>query len=961
MTRNFFTSRFAQVVSATCVIAILLPGVTLPPGNAAVASTAAGETARTLAAIDQPGGSTAATRQDSDNRKPPPGAAAGYKQFMKALGSGAIDGVTSRGKILTASPVLAVVPTVTVAPRQAGRGQVAVSLPRAVRQGRVSHLKVTLKTGQPLRFTDAGGSRWKCQIHRSQRSTVCAHQKRIKVGTAAQRINATVAARAKNVAQSRLKVKATWRVHTPQADGVRQSARAAAPVSIDPRLRLRILRPPRDVAATRSAKSRQVHVPLHVAGLGSRPGRINWTARPVGSPTPGKKIRWVTPKSATVTDGKQTTVFRVPQLKGKKPRTYLISARLRSGPTVEKRQFKLRVQGVGPRKLRPRLGRIKNILPSRHVATNSIRSALWLPIPGEFGPKELKLSALKLGIAATGDALLCQPQTRNAQGSSSEDVLAAASYALRANVQVLGVDVRIAGQVDKNGYCLVGQLPTLQMGDPGPTLSNGIIVYSSYAATVEVTDSTTLDVAARQLRLHGETTIPQLSELSSQLSAELVVDGQITPMAAGWSGDLSASLAVPEVEVGRTASTRLHIGGRGRLWVSFATGSHARAGVSVDGRITTVASEDGSVAASTTPVAASLGVDFSRGSLALAAGVSNGGESTDDAFGVEGLTVRDLAVSGTVGASSSIALVADVNVPHRWVSDIGIQPDTPVAVAIQLGNAANSCLTMALGDYDESRLALDIANAGILTATYAKIAIAPLGCGIQMPDGTTTTVEPGYQMVFNGSIGASPVTVSSSFSPPSSAAPGLQVQSQVSLGSWDLAGVTFKKSSLALDIDTATSDIGIGFAGGIRFGKQDIAFDLGFNAQSGTFTASGTASADLDYGAVDLDGSLEFAVEVNTRTGTVTTAALTWNGKASILGKGLSFSGSAASDQGRVTSVVMATSAKLSVLGVADVNGTVTVTYRDASSRYVKAHFKGSYKLAWWSQTVDTDLFSVTF
>ncbi|MEZ5216390.1 MAG: hypothetical protein R2715_07325 [Ilumatobacteraceae bacterium] len=117
-----------------------------------------------------------------------------------------------------------------------------------------------------------------------------------------------------------------------------------------------------------------------------------------------------------------------------------------------------------------------------------------------------------------------------------------------------------------------------------------------------------------------------------------------------------------------------------------------------------------------------------------------------DAFGVPGLRVDALSVALSVGgAGPSLGVAGTAVLPSAIAGPLGITSSTPITLAANIGGAgfAASCFAFEIGD--GTRTAIDVLDAGAITAKRAAFVIAPTGC-------TSGDFVVGFSFAFDGTV-----------------------------------------------------------------------------------------------------------------------------------------------------------------------------------------------------------------
>ena len=128
-------------------------------------------------------------------------------------------------------------------------------------------------------------------------------------------------------------------------------------------------------------------------------------------------------------------------------------------------------------------------------------------------------------------------------------------------------------------------------------------------------------------------------------------------------------------------------------------------------------------------------------------------------------------------------------------------------------------MMFSIGAEQDGTTALDIANAGVVTASYVNLVIAPDGCTIPTGGGSTKSVPAGYSFAFDGNVlgDATNVSLSVQFDP-------TIINATLDLQGFDLLGVvSMNTTTINLAMDSSNSSFSLGFSGGFGIGDPSIA------------------------------------------------------------------------------------------------------------------------------------------
>ena len=434
----------------------------------------------------------------------------------------------------------------------------------------------------------------------------------------------------------------------------------------------------------------------------------------------------------------------------------------------------------------------------------------------DIGPEELRLKDVKL-IISRGAATGCTPTGTDAPQTSGVTVRFTGA------AEVLQVNYSINVQSDARGLCLWGSGDTISLGG-GLKAVSPILTYTTYddGATV---DGAPYTIDANRVILAGGFLFPD------SLKTRFGILGEGVTFKADLATDLTKASfrvqynAAGEVAVyqGDGAALLLEGVGFGLDLTMPAAGTpqvdgyfFGRARLDIEG-----------TPSSSTPLEVRIGVKYSGAQfkIAVQGGLVSGG--AQNAFGVEGLTVRQLSVSAefdVVTTTPTLGLNADVTLPPGWMSSIGVADGTPIALATSL-DALKPCLRFSMGS-DGGADFVDFGGVGFLTANYVQLLLAPAGCTV--PQGATSQkIDAGWAVVVNGRVLGSPANFAAEFSV---SAAGIRLSAEIKPPLLEFYGVTLRGStpdtspSLRFLLDTAAdkfeADVNAGLEiGNVRMGR----------------------------------------------------------------------------------------------------------------------------------------------
>lgn len=423
-------------------------------------------------------------------------------------------------------------------------------------------------------------------------------------------------------------------------------------------------------------------------------------------------------------------------------------------------------------------------------------------------------------------------------------------------VRLLNNDFTVNAQFNSDGYCLWGNSGPMALGSEGLRATSGLLVYSNFAGGAELVigGGSPAAVPAGKIQLSGAFDLPASVRDFLGTSGEVTYEANVATnlTSADFKLTLTTADAIvlyeqtqasAETDV-RSKVTMSDVG----LEVSYDVNNpKASLEVFANGELILPRQDDRTVA-SVTPlgVTGSFGFDGAKVSFEIAASVNTKAGPVQDAFGQPGLTIRELAVSLGLSAvpvpSPTVKLNADATLPAGWGKSIGIKAGAPIRLAVALDLNA-PCLNFSIGEEDKAnrKLALDLANLGVISAYYFRLLLAPAGCTLPSGSGTPLVIKPGYAFAFDGFIMGSPTRMEFEVG----LGDGLKIKTVLDLEKpLDLYAAKLSNfqgdagPKVALDIDTKASKYDIDLDAALEIGK--VEYNVGIMvAVKGSLRTSG--------------------------------------------------------------------------------------------------------------------------
>ncbi|MFN8017071.1 MAG: hypothetical protein U0P45_03000 [Acidimicrobiales bacterium] len=367
------------------------------------------------------------------------------------------------------------------------------------------------------------------------------------------------------------------------------------------------------------------------------------------------------------------------------------------------------------------------------------------------------------------------------------------SVAFSASGVVFGTSVLVEVDFDDRGSFVHVAVGDWTPFTGAPTFRHVEVVYTSAPRDVVVGASTTVTVPAKTVWITADTVPPRwFTDLIHTNVSAAVVSGQVN--LATKEFDFRITFGLPSatlVDVGGVKVTLDSVGFRVRAYGgNFSTGLEADANLRVPVM--------GGSGAAQLPLKLTAGYNTKSktfsGSLTLA-GNWNG------AFGISGLTVRDLTVSLSMRPTGLpvVGFAGSVILPSGWASKIGLVPGTEVTLVAAIGGAGgtSSCFGFEIGKAGSTSTVLDVANAGALTAKHASIYFAPTGCQVG-----PFQIASGLSLDFDGTILSTPVRVQATISPTP-----LNIDADISIGAFSVGGFTLDGAHAHITISSTQQRI----------------------------------------------------------------------------------------------------------------------------------------------------------
>lgn len=455
----------------------------------------------------------------------------------------------------------------------------------------------------------------------------------------------------------------------------------------------------------------------------------------------------------------------------------------------------------------------------------------------DFGPSALNITSATLTLTNESLTGSCVPT-----GSNSSPTGPVLSLGISAQGTAYGNPIDLGGDINSDGYCIWGAVGDLTSG--AFTGGDVVLAYSSYDNGADLTlpansgdpnaqqaseDTIDLSVAASMIELQGTYAVPQttLSRLGIAGNANVIFNAEADVSLSSFTATAAFDLDQPVMLGGGLSTNNVGVSVTSMSidigYSSSPTDASLEFDVNSDIIVDSDApdgcsanSADAPEECSYTPLTGSIGLTLGTNNvdLNIALGIDT---PTNNAFGEDGLDVSYLNVSGNLGMTGvSMSVDGAATLPATWTDEVAIINNAPVAVGFNLSDE-NPCLQFSLGEEDSGQTYLDIANRGVVTASYVALTIAPTGCTLQQGD-ATYNMPAGYSFAFDGNVLGDSVDVnlSVSFDP-------TIIDAHLTLGGFELEGVLdVQNTAVNFAMNSAEDSFTLSFTTGFALGDPSL-------------------------------------------------------------------------------------------------------------------------------------------
>ena len=630
----------------------------------------------------------------------------------------------------------------------------------------------------------------------------------------------------------------------------------------------------------------------------------------------------------------------------------------------------------------------------------------------DFGRQRFRVQASYTGTALRVDGLglkdahliVTNEKERCVKKGAEPDDTGKIKVEAAANLDVLNQPVGVTLMLGPSGVCLTGQQGAVDLNG-GLKTKDGVVAFSDYTggADIFVGGKRTPLTKERALTLQGAFEFP--SDISTRFGTD---PAKLTYMAS--LSTAGAEFEIASVPTGGSATIYSSRDGKTTLKLTrtvfnvtanWSPALQASLRLAAEGALDTAAGADGTPASST-PLGVAAGFAFSavdssgnkrptfKVELGLGANIEQG-KSVENAFGQKGMTLRGLYVAAAFNLPAmapSLSVYADATLPSYLVGSVGLVNDPRVRFAANLA-LDTPCFDIQIGEEKQQRTALDFANAGIVTARYLRLYIAPWGCQIAAnAKGEKVTIPAGWGFSFDGSLigGEISVAFGAQLTPQVFKVKTDLLLPRIDLGVASLTSADGKRGAVfKIDVDTSLKRYNFDVDAALEVGKVDwgigakiavkgsLKTDDPNNPGKVTFDIDGSGALRLtplvrgDIRTLKVKGSITKAGGDNSKDWAKGTIGLS----VYVLGQSLKIDGDVDYRNAQIALIQVSTKARLNILIAAldgELNfdyclGTLSAYSNDGkkptctlytgtvgASPTIRVGIRGKYRILWWTK-----------
>lgn len=263
----------------------------------------------------------------------------------------------------------------------------------------------------------------------------------------------------------------------------------------------------------------------------------------------------------------------------------------------------------------------------------------------------------------------------------------------------------------------------------------------------------------------------------------------------------------------------------------------------------------------------------------------------DNAFGVQGLRIRDLGVEAKIGTEFGMAFIGDVTLPDKWGSAVGILPGSQIMLGAKITNQTfclafnisrdtKEALDAATTDHERSiaQFSIDMFAQHVVYSQRLSLYLAPSGC--ELPGGRK--IDPGFGLEFDLAFGGSlskgaptekgpngkqepnVIRVAANVKLPTEQDPNFAIKLGVSAPAFTLGQLKVEQVIFNLEMDTAKKIFKYRLKGGMSmFGQEArIDFTIDADAANGNLLIKGTGLLKVNFGIAAIDADFDIDIRI---------------------------------------------------------------------------------------------------
>ena len=581
---------------------------------------------------------------------------------------------------------------------------------------------------------------------------------------------------------------------------------------------------------------------------------------------------------------------------------------------------------------------------------------------GTIGPKELKLRNVKVQLTNEGDrGSVC---SFNGEKPQNGDL----RLSIIADGEVLGEPASFTGQFGQtSGVCFVGRVGKMNPALPmSANFSGAYAFYASRDATIPLGDGLQLPAKAGEFGIAADFAIPD-AWTKIGLAGRGRFVGQVGSDLKSVKATIQVGFSSNPILFGTATTSNLTMDG---ITLGYSSAEKAlTAGAMMT--YNTPAAADGSVQASATPLDVTMTVGPTGFTLSGGVDIRRAkGGVVENAFGTQGLTVRQLKFGASIGTQTAITFDANVSLPAAWGSRIGLVKEAQVILAASISQT-NPCFQFEISRTDAATnprgFAVDLANKGLLAARTMKLVIAPAGCTVG-GGLDARLIQPGFGLVFDGLIGGQfELRVGIQVRLPTPQKPNdFYVDAELKAPKLSLGGVvSLDETNFRLLIDVPGNKYALTMQAGLDVLGSTARINANFEA-SGLGNIKLDATSNVDIRIVGLTLNSDLAIKLDVKNGQIGTFVIDADVRFRVLG--VTIAGAKAGfeyDKGVVSRFEFAVSAGINI-GIGSATGTVGVKYQllktntakpeQYTEKTFKVNFAGSARILFVRKSFNWDI-----